>query len=70
MKKKASRIKVNLNKKTIANLNNLDLISIEGGATTFGPPCGTYSLRTECETCDKICPTETPCTTFTLVSPC
>lgn len=70
MKKKNSRIKLNLNKKTIANMSNLDLISIKGGATTFGPPCGTVSLRTECETCGKICPTETPCNTFTLLPPC
>lgn len=61
MKEKNLRIKLSLNRKTIANLNNLDLISIKGGFNTFGPPCGTYSLRTECDTCGKICPSETPC---------
>jgi hypothetical protein len=61
MKKKNLRTKLNLNRKTVANLNNLDLISIKGGYVTFGPPCGTVTLRTFCETCGKICPSETPC---------
>jgi hypothetical protein len=59
MKKKNLRSKLSLNKKTIANLKNSNLISIKGGRTTETRP-------RDCDTFDKVCPTETPCNTFTL----
>ncbi len=58
MKKKNFRSKLSLSKETIANLKNSDLISINGGRTTETRP-------RDCDTFDKVCPTETPCNTFT-----
>ena len=54
MKKKNGRSKLSLNKKTVADLKNSELISIKGGETH----------RTYCETMLKVCPSATPCNDY------
>jgi hypothetical protein len=54
MKRKNLSSKLSLNKKTVANLEDSELISIKGGETH----------RTHCETMLKVCPSETPCNTY------
>ena len=54
MKGKNLNSKLSLNKKTIADLENSELISIKGGQTR----------PKECETMLKVCPSATPCHTY------
>lgn len=52
MKKKNLNQKLQLNKETIANLNNNEMNNVKGGTITQVETCG---WKTECRTCNPTC---------------
>ena len=68
MKKKNLNIKLQLNKETIASLNNDQMKEINGGFsvdTGCGGKCVLTFVRTNCVTGCVICPISTQCPTNT-----